>query len=63
MPKVNCAIVGCSSSTYGIKIWKKKPCLEHGDKNAVDEQCPNCDRLYGFYYFPAEMTKGKERER
>ena len=33
MPKVNCAVVGCSSNTYGINKWKKEPCLEHGDKN------------------------------
>ena len=29
MPKVNYAVVGCSSSTYGINKWKKEPCLEH----------------------------------
>ena len=22
MPKVNCAVVGCSSNTYGINKWK-----------------------------------------
>ena len=27
MPKVNCAVVGCSSSTCGINKWKKEPCL------------------------------------
>ena len=36
MPKVNCAVVGCSSSTYGINKWKKEPCSEHGDKNVVN---------------------------
>ena len=30
MPKVNCALVGCSSSIYGINSWKKECCLEHG---------------------------------
>ena len=62
MPKVNCAIVGCSSSTYGINKSKKEPCLEHGHKNVVKEQCPNCERPYSPYCFPAEMTKGKERD-
>ena len=62
MPKLNCAVVGCSSSTYGINKWKKEPCLEHGDKNVVKGQCPNCERPYSLYCFPSEMTKGKERE-
>ena len=61
MPKVYCADVGCRSSTYGINKWKKEPCLEHGDKNVVEEQCPNCERPYSLYCFPAEMTKDKER--
>ena len=32
MPKVNCAVVGYSSSTYGICKWKKEPYLEDEDK-------------------------------
>ena len=45
MPKVNCTVLGCnSSSTYGINKWKKEPCLEHGNKNVVNRQCPNCER-------------------
>ena len=59
MPKVNCAVVGCSSSTYGINKWKKEPCLEHGDKNVVKGQCPKCERHYSLYCFPVEMTKNK----
>ena len=60
MPKVNCGFVGCSSSTYGINKWEKEPCLEHGDKNVVKGQCPNCERPLSLYCFPAEMKKGKE---
>ena len=62
MPKVNSAVVGCSSSNYGINKWKKEPCLEHGDKNVVKKQCRNCERPYSLYCFPAEMPKGKERD-
>ena len=47
MLTVNCAVFGCSSSTYGIYKWKKKEtCLEHGDKNVVKGKCPNCEILY-----------------
>ena len=62
MPKVNCGVVRCSSGTYGINKWKKEPCLEHGHKNIVEWQCPNRERPYGLYCFPAEMKKGKERQ-
>ena len=41
---------------------KKEPCLEHGDKNLVKEQCPNCERSYSLYCFLTEMEKGKERD-
>ena len=60
MPKVNCAVVGCSSSTYGINKQRKERCLEHGDKNVVKGQCLNCERPYSLYCFPTEMTKAKK---
>ena len=52
MSKVNFAVFVCSRSTYGINKWKKNPCLEHGDKNAVKGECPNCERPYSLYFFP-----------
>ena len=40
--------------------------LEHGDKNVVKGQCPNCERpvfiIYTLYCFAAEMSQGKERD-
>ena len=62
MLKVNCGVVRCSSGTYGINKWKKEPYLEHGDKNIVEWQCPNCERPYSLYCFPVEMKKGKKRD-
>ena len=59
MPKVNCAVVGCSTEK---NKWKKEPCLEPGEKSVVKGQCPNCERPYSLACFPAEMTKGKERD-
>ena len=52
MPKVN----------SGINKLKKEPCLEHGGKDLVKEQCPNCERSCSLYYFLTEMEKGKERD-
>ena len=51
MLKVNCGVVRCSSGTYGINKWKKEPYLEHGDKNIVEWQCPNCEDLIVFIVF------------
>ena len=39
---------------------EKKPCSEHGNKNVVKGQRPNCELPYSLYCFPAEMAKGKE---
>ena len=61
MSKVNCAFVRCSSNNCGINKWKKVPSFEQGDKNLVKGQCPNCERPYSLYCFPAELTKGKEK--
>lgn len=41
---------------------KKERCFEHGDKNEVKGQYPNCERPYSLYCFPADMTKDKERD-
>ena len=39
MLKVSCAVIGFSSSTYGIHKRKKEPCLVHADKNVIKGQC------------------------
>ena len=34
MPKVNCAVVGCTNSTYRLNKWKKEVCNQHkAEKN------------------------------
>ena len=36
MPKVNCAVINCSNSTYKLKKWKQEICYEH---NHFDSSC------------------------
>ena len=62
MPKVNCDVVGCSSSTYRINKRKKEPLVEHGDKNVVKGQFPNCERPYTVFQLRWQKNK-RERER
>ena len=31
MPKVNGAVINCSSSTYKLKKWKQEICYEHNN--------------------------------
>ena len=40
--KGNCAVVGCTNSTYRLNKWRKEMCLEH---QVVNDKCP-CKRPY-----------------
>ena len=51
MPKVNCAVVVCSSSTYGINKWKKEPCLEHKTKMSLKDNVQTVKDLIIFAVF------------
>ena len=31
MPKVNCAVINCSNSTYKLNKWKQETCYERND--------------------------------
>ena len=57
MPKVNCDVVGCSSSTYRINKRKKEPFVEHGDKNVVKGRFPNCERPYTVFQLRWQKNK------
>ena len=36
MPKVNCAVIGCSNSTYRLKKWKTLLCDQHAPATKND---------------------------
>ena len=60
MVNVNCAVVGCSNSTYQLKKWKGKVCEKHGVKR--QGEC-GCDVPFKLYNFPSELRNGEARER
>ena len=57
MPKVGCAIVGCSNSTYRINKWKNEICDSH---NVQHRDC-ECPRPFKLHMFPSELRNGERR--
>ena len=50
MPKVNCAIIGCTNSTYRLNKWKKEVCNEH-EQNISTKKCSLCENPFLLYKF------------
>ena len=48
MPKVNCAVIGCSNSTYRLKKWKKLVCDHHAPATKNDCVCAAPFKLFCF---------------
>ena len=44
MPKLICAVINCSKSTYRLKKWKQEICYEHNDfdSSCKWEYCIHC---------------------
>ena len=66
MPKVNCSVTGCLSSTYKINKWKKETCTEHNleaegnCKKKVD--CIECRSPFHLHTFPGPIKCKQLRE-
>ena len=59
MPKVNCALISCTISTYRLNKWKKEVCNEH-EQNVRRKECSLCETLFLLYKFPAAKQKIKK---
>lgn len=59
MPKVNCAVIGCSNSTYKLKKWRDQPCEKHNQPNK--RSC--CPPPFRLYCFPSKLKKSLERQK
>lgn len=60
MPKVNCAVIGCSNSTYKLNKWKSRPCEIHGTTSRVNCGCEVPLRLF---CFPSSLRNSRDRQR
>lgn len=59
MTKGNCAVHGCSNSSYRLKKWKKENCLLH---KIPQGEC-ECQPQFSLHYFPSELRNGEWRQR
>ena len=55
----NCAVVGCTSSNYQLKKWRKELCKVHEGSCHID--CP-CSRLFTLHRFPSELLNSTRRK-
>ena len=60
MPKVNCAVIGCSNSTYSLKKWKSKPCDKHETANKMN--C-SCEAPFKLFCFPSTLRNSRDRSK
>jgi len=59
MVKSNCAVVGCTNSTYKLKLWKKERCEIHPGLTHDDCSCPQPFRCHTF---PSKLRFSAIRE-
>ena len=59
MGKVNCAVIGCSNSSYQVNKWKGKICNFH---DGVKRGMCGCDPPYKQYCFPSELRNSQRRQ-
>lgn len=55
----NCAVIGCTNSSYTLKKWKKEVCSIHNTPKKVCE----CQRPFHLFFFPSELRNSVARKR
>ena len=65
MPKVNCAVMNSSNSTYKLKIWTQEICYEHNDfdSSCKGEGCIHCIAPFKLYCFPSILSNAELRNK
>ena len=58
MPKVNCAVVGCTNNKYRSNKWKNEVCEGHNKKKG---EC-QCNRPFQLYCFPSTLRNNEQRQ-
>ena len=56
MPKVICAVIGCTNNTYRLNKWKNEVCEGHNKKK---EEC-QCNRPFELYCFPSTLRNNEQ---
>jgi len=64
MPKVNCAVINCTNSSYQLKKWSQEKCEDHshnGSEEIKRENCVSCEAPYMFHCFPSILRNSEIR--
>ena len=56
----NCAVIGCTNSTYRLEKWKKTSCTIHN--GFVKGNC-SCEPPFRLYCFPGQIRHNEKREK
>ena len=60
MRKDNCAVIGCSNSTYRLNKWKKSVCEQHAP--ATKNDCV-CAVPFKLFCFPSTLRNSRDRSK
>ena len=64
MPKVNCAVIGCTNSTYQLNKWTLEICDAHHHPGSciTKGNCKDCEKPFALYCFPSVLKNGEKRK-
>ena len=64
MPKVNCAAIGCTNSTYQLNKWTLESFDAHHHLGLciTKRNCKDCEKPFGLYCFPNILKNGEKRK-
>ena len=64
MPKVNCAVISCTNSTYQLNKWTLEICDAHHHPGSciTKENCKDCEKPFALYCFPSVLKNGEKRK-
>ena len=64
MPKVNCAVIGCTNSTYRLNKWTLEICDAHHHPGSciTKGNCKDCEKPFALYCFPSVLKNGEKRK-
>ena len=61
MGPANCAVIGCTNSTYNLKKWQQTECIKPEHENKLQMEC-GCTQLFRLFMFPSELKNGERRK-
>ena len=62
--KVNCAVIGCTNSTFQLNKWTLEICdaYHHPGSCITKGNCKDCEKTFALYCFPRVLKNGEKRK-